>query len=83
MVTWRKKFALVLNFIAIVLVSTAVLRSHDRQIHDKVGGAQDVQKEVDDMLHDLHTGRRMTLIALVLAAVAFLLEGYDHIMVRH
>ncbi len=78
MSSWRKKAALILNFISIILVSTAVLRSHDRQIRSQ-NGSQDLEREVDDMLSDLHTGRMMTMTALVFVVVAFLLEGYDHI----
>ena len=79
--TWRKKTALVLNFVAIVLVSWAVLSSHDAHIRDK-GGAEDEKKEIDEMLRDLHFGRVMTLAALVLVTAGFVLEGYDHVFTR-
>lgn len=77
MASWRTKAAFLLDFVAIVLVSLAVLRSHDVQIRGR-DAFQDVEKEVDEMLSDLHTGRIMTAIALVLAVMSFLLEGYEH-----
>ena len=76
MSTWRRKVALLLNFLAIVIIAVAVLVGNDAYSASKA--LNSLEKEVDELLSSAHIVRVCTGIALALATIGFVLEGYDH-----
>ena len=72
----RPPISLLLNFGAVVLVAVAILTSNDSRTFTR--GKEDTQKEVDDLLRSARSVRIYTGIALILAILAFLLDGHRH-----